>query len=143
MKLSSSTGSFELQIIGYGVKGSGWRDRNSLLCELSTEWQQKLYKQSAPLQTWEIKRLINGLKLLGNRAINHVTVSFAEPGLNVEAAALPNEQYHLQIQLDHALTPSWHPYPDFPLLMDITLTRFQLREAIRDLVRQLALFPER
>lgn len=143
MKLISSTGSFELSIKGYGVKGSSWRDRNSLLCELSTEFQKQLYTQSAPLQTWEIKRLINGLKLLWNRAIPHVTVSFTEPGLNVEASSLPNEQYRLQIQLDHALIPSWHPYPEFPLLLDVTLTRFQLREVIRDLGRQLALFPER
>ncbi|MGM9508257.1 WapI family immunity protein [Larkinella sp. GY13] len=143
MKLKSSTGSFELSIKGYGVKATNWRERNSLLCELSTEWQKESYTQSAPLQTYEIKRLINGLKLLWSRAINHVTVSFSEPGLNVEASSLPNEQYRLQIQLDGTLTPSWHPYPDFPLLMDVTLTRFQLREAIRDLVNQLALFPER
>ncbi|GAB3258730.1 hypothetical protein GCM10027347_22280 [Larkinella harenae] len=143
MKLINSTGSFELAIKGYGIQGSNWRDRNSLQCELSTEFQKKLHTQLTPLQTWEIKRLINGLKLLWNRAIPHVTVSFAEPGLNVEASSLPNEQYHLQIQLDHALTPSWHPYPEFPCLLDVTLTRFQLREAIRDLVRQLDLFPER
>ncbi|MFC5408673.1 hypothetical protein ACFPMF_05105 [Larkinella bovis] len=143
MKLKSSTGSFELSIKGYGVKGTSWRDRNSLLCELSTEWQKEIYTQSAPLQTWEIKRLINGLKLLWNRAIPHLTVSFSEPGLNVEASSLPNELYLLQIQLDHTLMPDWHPYPEFPVLLDITLTRYQLREAIRDLVSQLALFPER
>lgn len=143
MKLNSTTGSFELLIKGYGIKTSNWRDRNSLLCELSTECQAESCRQSAPLQTWEIRQLINNLKQLWNRASNHVTVSFAEPGLNMEASSLPNGNYHLQIQLDHALTPTWHPYPDFPLQMDVTLTRFQLREAIKDLARQLSLYPER
>ncbi|MGA0560549.1 WapI family immunity protein [Larkinella sp. VNQ87] len=143
MKLKSNTGSFQLSIKGYGVKGTHWRDRNSLQCELSTEWQKQFHTQLAPLQTWEIKRLINGLKLLVSRAVNHVTISFNEPGLNVEAKSLSNESFHLQIQLDHSMAPSWHPYPDFPLLVDVTLTRIQLRDIIRDLVRQLALFPER
>ncbi|MGV3560621.1 WapI family immunity protein [Larkinella arboricola] len=143
MKLNSTTGSFELLIKGYGLKATNWRERNSLLCELSTERQHERCKRSAPLQTYEIRQLINNLKQLWNRASNHVTVSFAEPGLNMEASSLPNGNYHLQIQLDHSLTPTWHPYPDFPLQLNVTLTRFQLREAIRDLARQLSLFPER
>ncbi|WP_128543885.1 WapI family immunity protein [Larkinella soli] len=143
MKLNCSTGSFELLIKGYGRKSTNWRERNSLLCELSTQWQEESHKQSAPLHTWEINRLINGLKLLWKRAVPHVTLTFSEPGLSMEAAALPDEQFHLQIQLDRAMAPSWHPYPDFPLLLDLTLTRNQLREAIRDLSLQLSSYPER
>lgn len=143
MKLNCTTGSFELLIRGYGRTGTNWWERNSLTCELLTESKQALHKQLAHLQTWEVTRLIDGLQQLWSRAANRLTLTFAEPGLSVDATTLPNETYRLQIQLDHALKPSWHPYPDFPLQLNSTVTRQQLREAIQDLVNQLACFPER
>lgn len=143
MKLSAASGFFELNIKGYGRKGTGWRDRNSLLCELATSFGQRIYKQTAPLHTWEISRLINGLKLLCNRAVSHMTLTFSEPGLSVEATALSKDDYQLQIQLDQELNPESGSYPDFPCLFDVTLSRRQLQDAIRDLSHQLASYPER
>ncbi|AQG78494.1 hypothetical protein [Spirosoma montaniterrae] len=143
MKFTSSLGSFELSIVGYGKKVSNWRERNRLQCRFSTHWRQQTDTQSVPLQTWEVSRLLSGLRSLWNKAANHIELTFTNPGLSVEATALPNEQYRLQIQLDNELTPSWHQYPDFPVSMDMTLNRNQLQEAIKDLSGQLAAFPER
>lgn len=143
MKLISPSGSFELSILGYGKKVANWRDRNSLQCRFSTLWRQQTDTQSAPLHTWEVNRLLNGLRSLWNKAANRMTLSFVEPGLSLEATALPDENYRLQIQLDRTLTPSWHTYPDFPMEMDILLDRGQLQEAIQDLSGQLANYPER
>lgn len=143
MKLLSSSGSFELSILGYGSDVANWRERNNLLCRFSTNWRQQTDSQSVPLKTWEVKRLLNGLKSLWNRAANRIDLTFSEPGISVEACALPNEKYRLQIQLDHALRPSWHTYPDFPLEMNLLLNRTQLQEAINELSGQLASYPER
>ena len=143
MKLISSTGSFEFSILGYGSKTTNWRERNNLRCRVSTIWRQQHDSQATPLQTWEVRRLLSGLRSLWNKAANHVTMTFAEPGLSVEATALPGDNYKLQIQLDHSLTPSWHAYPDFPLEMNMMLNRSQLDEAIKDLSGQLATYPER
>lgn len=146
MKFVSSSGnlhSFELAILGYGKTTTTWRDRNRLQCRFSTLWGQKADTQSAPLQTWEIKRLLVELRSLWNKATNHVTLTFSEPGLSMEAKALADDKYRLQIQLDHSLAPSWHAYPDFPMEMDIQLNRNQLQEAIQELSGQLATFPER
>lgn len=146
MKFISSSGSpdsFELAILGYGNTTSTWRDRNRLQCRFSTIWRQKADIQSALLQTWEIKRLLSGLRLLWDKASSHVALKFSEPGLSMEAKALPDDKYRLQIQLDHALTPSWHTYPDFPIEMDILLSRAQLQEAIQELSGQIEAYPER
>lgn len=146
MKLVSSTGSpdsFELAILGYGKVTNCWRDRNRLQCRFSTSWRQKADTQSAPLQTWEVKRLLSNLRSLWSRATDHITLTFSEPGLSVDAKALPDDQYQLQIQLDHALTPSWHAYPDFPMEIDLLLSRHQLQEAIQDLSGQIDTYPER
>ena len=143
MKLLSSSGSFELSILGYGSEVTNWRERNSLLCRFSTKWRQQTDSQAVPLKTWEVNRLLTGLRSLWSRAVSHVDVTFSEPGLSVEATALPDENYELQIQLDHALTPSWHGYPDFPVAISLLLSRMQLQEAIRDLSGQLASYPER
>ena len=143
MKLLSPSCSFELSILGYGSDVTNWRERNSLLCRLSTKWSQKTDSQSLPMKTWEVKRLLNALKLLWNKAANHIDVTFAEPGLSVEATALPDDRYRLQIQLDHALTPAWHSYPDFPVELDLLLDRSQLQAAIGELSGQLASYPER
>lgn len=146
MKFVSSSGSldsFELAILGYGKATNTWRDRNRLLCRFSTFCRQKSDTQSFPLQTWEVKRLLSGLRSIWNRATNHVALTFSEPGLSVEAKALPDDNYRLQIQLDHALTPSWHTYPDFPMEMDILLSRTQLQEAIQELSGQVETYPER
>ncbi len=143
MKLSSPSGFFELSIVGYGKKSANWRDRNRLQCRFSTLWRQQSDIQSAPLQTWEVKRLLSGLRSLWNKAARHIDVTFSEPGLSVEATALPGDKYRLQIQLNHALTPSWHLYPDFPMEMDLLLNRNQLQEAIQDLSGELATYPER
>jgi hypothetical protein len=146
MKFVSSSGSsdsFELAILGYSKATKTWRDRNRLQCRFSTFWRQKADTQSAPLHTWEVKRLLNGLRSLWNRATNHVALTFSEPGLSMEAKALPDEKYRLQIQLDHTLIPSWHPYPDFPMEMDILLSRTQLQEAIQELSGQIETYPER
>jgi len=97
----------------------------------------------SPLQTWEVSRLLGGLRSLWNKATNHVALNFAEPGLSVEAKALPEDKYRLQIQLGKALTPSWHTYPDFPMELDMLLNRTQLREAIQNLSRQVETYPER
>lgn len=143
MKFLSSSGSFELSILGYGSEVTNWRERNNLLCRFSTNWRQQTDSQSVPLKTWEVNRLLTGLRSLWSRAVSHVDFTFSEPGLSVEATALPNEKYRLQIQLDHALTPSWHRYPDFPMELSMLLNRVQLQEAIRDLSGQLASYPER
>lgn len=140
---SNSLDSFELAILGYGKASTTWRDRNRLQCRFSTFWKQKADTQSAPLHTWELKRLLSGLRLLWSKTTNHVAVTFSEPGLSVEAKALPNDQFCLQIQLDRALTPAWHTYPDFPMEMDLFLSRNQLQEAIQDLSGAVASYPER
>ncbi|MGF7215161.1 hypothetical protein GGR92_001301 [Spirosoma lacussanchae] len=143
MKFISSAGSFELSILGYGKKATNWRERNRLQCRVSTLLGQQADTQSAPLQTWEVGRLLNGLRALWNKAASHIDVSFPEPGLSVEATALPNDSYRLQIQLDHALTPAWHTYPGFPVKINLLLNRRQLQEAIQDLSGQVAAYPER
>ncbi|RIV24914.1 hypothetical protein DYU11_06235 [Fibrisoma montanum] len=143
MKFISPTGSFELSILGYGNTSANWRDRNNLRCRISTIWRHQKDTQSTPLQTWEIGRLLDGLRSLRNKVVNHLALTFSEPGLSVEATALPNDLYRLQIQLDHTLTPSWHTYPDFPVEMDLLLTPSQLQEAISDLSGELASYPER
>ena len=143
MKLLSSSGSFELSILGYSSDVATWHERNKLLCRFSTNWRQQTDSQSVPLKTWEVSRLLNGLRLLWNRTVSHIDFTFSEPGLSVEASVLPNEKYRLQIQLDHGLTPSWHPYPDFPMELDVLLSRVQLQQAIRDLSSELASYPER
>jgi hypothetical protein len=143
VKLNYSTGSFELLIKGYNRRTAHWRERNSLSCELLTHSQKTTHRQLAALQTWELKRLIDGLKLVWNRTVGHQTMTFAEPGLSVDATAMPNQHYQVAVQLDHALAPSWHPYPDFPLQLNSLLTHQQLSDAIQDLTQQLALFPER
>ncbi|SFC78057.1 WapI family immunity protein [Spirosoma endophyticum] len=146
MKLVSSSGtldSFELAILGYGKATTTWRDRNRLQCRFSTFWRQKADTQSIPLQTWEVNRLLSGLRSLWNKATNHVALTFSEPGLSMEAKALPGDKYSLQIQLADTLTPSWHAYPDFPLEVDILLSRNQLQEAIHELSGELTTYPER
>ncbi|MFD2570589.1 hypothetical protein ACFSUS_08095 [Spirosoma soli] len=143
MKFLSPSGSFELSIVGYGKKETNWRDRNRLQCRFSTFWRQQRDTQSALLQTWEVSRLLNGLQSLWNKATNHITLSFSEPGLSLEATALSDDTYRVQIQLDHDLAPSWHPYPDFPMEMSMLLNRAQLRKAVQDLSGQLATYPER
>ncbi|UFH53237.1 hypothetical protein [Spirosoma sp. KNUC1025] len=140
---SDSIDSFEFAILGYGKTTTTWRDRNKLQCRFSTMWRQKSDTQLAPLQTWEVKRLLSGLRSLWTKAANYVTVTFSEPGLSVEAKALPDDKYRLQIQLDHKLIPSWHTYPDFPMEMDILLNRNQLQEAIQELSGQIDTYPER
>ncbi|GAB3746869.1 WapI family immunity protein [Spirosoma pomorum] len=143
MKLSSSTGTFELAILGYGQKASNWRDRNRLQCQVSTKWSKQADSQATPLQTWEVGRLLRGLRSLWEKAADHLVMTFAESGLSLEAVAMPNNKYRLQIQLNNALTPNWHAYPDFPLQMDMLLSRTQLQTAINDLARQAAVYPER
>lgn len=143
MKLLSSSGSFELSILGYDSEVAHWREPNKLLCRFSTNWRQQTDSQSVPLKNWEVSRLLNGLRSLWNRAVTHIDFTFSEPGLSVEATALPNEKYRLQIQLDRGLTPAWHVYPDFPMELDVLLNRTQLQEAIRDLSAELASYPER
>ncbi|WP_020595231.1 WapI family immunity protein [Spirosoma panaciterrae] len=146
MKFVSSTGSpdsFELAIVGYGNVTTTWRDRNRLQCRFSTFWRQKADTRSALLQTWEVKRLLVGLRSLWAKASNHITLNFSQPGFSVEAKALSNDEYRLQIQLNHELTPAWHTYPDFPMEMDILLNRNQLQEAIQDLSGQVDTYPER
>ncbi|QJW91304.1 hypothetical protein HNV11_18940 [Spirosoma taeanense] len=143
MKFISPSGSFEFSILGYGTKTTNWRERNNLLCQVSTIWRQQHDSQAAPLQTWEVGRLLSGLRSLWSKAANHVALTFSEPGLSLEATALPNDKYRLQIQLDHALTPVWHRYPDFPVELEMMLSRTQLQDAIRDLSGQLATYPER
>lgn len=143
MNLSSTTGSFRLSIMGYGIDPANWRDRNRLRCQVATRWFKQRDIQVAPLQTWEVNRLIDNLQSLWNRLTSHVSITFAEPGLSFDATALPDEKYRVHIQLDHALTPAWHPYADFPLELTLHLNRLQLRKAIRDLTHQLASYPER
>ncbi|MFD2932995.1 WapI family immunity protein [Spirosoma flavum] len=140
---SDSPDSFELAILGYGKTTSNWRDRNRLQCRFSTLWGQKTDIQSARLHTWEVKRLLSGLRSLWNKATNHVALTFSEPGLSLDAKALPDDKYRLQIQLGHNLTPAWHTYPDFPVEMDILLSRNQLQEAIQELSGQVDTYPER
>ena len=87
--------------------------------------------------------MLSGLRSLWNKATNHVALTFSEPGLSMEAKALPDDKYRLQIQLGDTLTPSWHVYPDFPLEVDILLSRNQLQEAIHELSGELTTYPER
>lgn len=146
MKFISSSGSpdaFELAILGYGNLTTSWRERNRLQCRFSFFRGQKSDSQSAPLQTWEVKRLLTELRSLWTKATNRVTLTFSEPGLSMEAKALTNDEYCLQIQLDHAFKPSWHTYPDFPVEMDIYLSSTQLQEAIQELSSQIDSYPER
>ncbi|WP_020606713.1 WapI family immunity protein [Spirosoma spitsbergense] len=140
---SDSTATFELAILGYSTITKTWRDRNRLQCQFSTLWGQKSDSHSAPLQTWEVRRLLSGLQLLWTKATNHLTLTFSEPGLSLDAKVLPNDAFRLQIQLEHDLTPSWHKYPDFPMEMDIFLSRDQLQEAIQELACQVDSYPER
>lgn len=140
---ASTLDSFELAIVGYGQTNESWRDRNRLQCRFSTLWQQQADTQSAKLHTWEVKRLLTGLRSLWNKATNQVALTFSEPGLSMYAKALSDDSYRLQIQLGHNLTPSWHAYPDFPVEMDIVLSRKQLQEAIKDLSGQIETYPER
>ncbi|GAB3703307.1 hypothetical protein GCM10027592_33130 [Spirosoma flavus] len=140
---SDSSDSFELSILGYGKTTTTWRDRNRLQCRLSTFWRQKADTQSAPLQTWEVKRLLSGLRSLWNKASNRITFTFSEPGLSMEAKTMPENTYQLQIQLGHSLKPAWHGYPDVPMEVTILLDRNQLEEAIHDLSGQMAAYPER
>ncbi|MBD2704908.1 hypothetical protein IC229_30025 [Spirosoma sp. BT702] len=146
MKLISSSGSldsFELSILGYGTASTTWRDRNRLQCRVSTFWRQKSDTQSAPLQTWEVKRLLSGLRSLWNKAANRITFNFSEPGLSMEAKTMAENTYQLQIQLGHSLKPAWDAYPDVPIEVTILLDRNQLQEAIQDLSGQVATYPER
>lgn len=140
---SDSPDAFELAILGYGTLTNTWRDRNLLQCRFSMFRGKQSDYHSAPLQTWEIKRLLTGLRSLWSKAASRLTLTFSEPGLCMDARALPNDAYQLQIQLDHALTPSWHTYPDFPVEMDICLSRTQLQEAIQELSSQVESYPER
>ena len=140
---SDSPDSFELAILGYSKATTTWRDRNRLQCRFSTFWRQKTDTQLARLHTWEVKRLLSGLRSLWNKATNHVALTFSEPGLSLEAKALPDDNYRLQIQLDRDLTPPWHTYSDFPLEVDILLSRSQLQEAIQELSGQVDSYPER
>lgn len=140
---SNSLDSFELAILGYAKKTTTWRDRNRLQCRFSMLWRQQTDTQLARLHTWEVKRLLVGLRSLWNKATNHVALTFSEPGLSMAAKALPDDNYRLQIQLGHDLAPSWHAYPDFPLEMDILLSRTQLQEAIQELSGQVDTYPER
>lgn len=142
MKLSTPSGSFELSILGYSEKTANWRDRNKLRCRISTLWRKQYDSQAAPLQTWEVSRLLTGLQAIWNKAAWHLTLSF-NTGLSLDLTALTNDNYRLQIQLDRTLTPVWHPYPDFPLELDLLLSQTQLAEAIQDLSGQLASYPER
>jgi len=143
MKLASSLGSFELSILGYSQQGSNWRERNNLHCQVSTLWQKHTDTQTTPLQTYELSRLLTGLQALSSRKSSHISMNFSEPGLSVDISLLPNQSYLFQIQLDHGLTPSWNAYPDFPVEMDMTLTRSQLQDVISQLSKQLDAFPER
>ncbi|OIN59627.1 WapI family immunity protein [Arsenicibacter rosenii] len=143
MKLASSLGSFELSILGYSQQGTNWRDRNNLNCRVSTLWQKNTDTQTAPLQTYELARLLTDLQALLYRKINRISTNFSEPGLSVDISVLPNQTYSCQIQLDHDLTPSWNTYPDFPVEMNMILTRAQLEEMVNQLSRQLTAFPER
>ncbi|GAB3992634.1 hypothetical protein GCM10028807_25930 [Spirosoma daeguense] len=140
---STSSDSFELAILGYGKAATSWRDRNRLQCRFSTLWQQKSDTQSVPLQTWEVKRLLAGFRSLWNRASRRISFTFSEPGLSVEAKALTDDNYQVQIQLGNSLKPDWHLYPDCPVEMTILLDRNQLQNAIQDLSGQLATYPER
>ena len=139
----NSLDSFEFAILGYGQATKSWRDRNRLQCRFSTFWRQQADTQSARLHTWEVKRLLTGLRSLWNKATNHVALTFSEPGLSMDAKALSDDSYRLQIQLGHDLTPSWHDYPDFPVEMDLVLSRTQLHEAIQELSGQIETYPER
>ncbi|GAB3735941.1 WapI family immunity protein [Spirosoma lituiforme] len=140
---ANSLDSFEFAILGYGQTTQSWRDRNRLQCRFSTLWKQQADIQSARLHTWEVKRLLTGLRSLWNKATNQVALTFSEPGLSMHARALSDDSYRLQIQLGHNLTPSWHAYPDFPVEMDIVMSRKQLQEAIKDLSGQIETYPER
>jgi hypothetical protein len=143
MKISSSTGTFELAILGYGQKSAHWRDRNRLQCQVVTSWQKQADTKATPLQTWEVSRLLRGLRSLWDKASTNLVMTFAESGLSLEAVAMPNNKYRLQIQLNNKLMPKWHIYPDFPLQMDMLLSRSQLQVAISDLARQADTYPER
>ncbi|GAB3775019.1 hypothetical protein GCM10028818_18550 [Spirosoma horti] len=140
---ANSLDSFEFAILGYGQATKSWRDRNRLQCRFSTFWRQQADTQSARLHTWEVKRLLTGLRALWNKATNHVALTFSEPGLSMDAKAISDDSYRLQIQLGHDLTPAWNEYPDFPVEMDIVLSRTQLQEAIQELSGQIETYPER
>ncbi len=144
MKFTSSTDSFELAILGYGNQTRNWRDRNHLNCRVSASWQhQPGSDQPAPLQTWEVSRLLCGLQSLLNQTTTYVNLTTAESGLSVEVSALPGDTYRVQVQFDHALTPCWHTYPDFPVEMNMTLNRGQLSQAAQELADEMAQFPQR
>lgn len=143
MTFSSPSGTFQLSILGYGEQSGGWRDRNVLRCLVSTKWATRSDSQNAPLQTYDVHRLLGGLKSVWKRVSRHLTITFPQPGLSFDVTALPNEQYRLQVQFSNGLLPAWHPYPDFPLEMDLTLSREQLGDAIQALSGELASYPER
>lgn len=144
MKFTSATNSFELAILGYGSQTRNLRDRNHLNCRVVASWQhQPGSDQSAPLQTWEVNRLLGGLQSLLDQTTTHITLTTAESGLSVEVSARSNDTYWLQVQLDHALTPGWHLYPDFPVEMSMILSRCQLSQAAQELADEVALFPQR
>ena len=140
---SDSTAAFELAILGYSTVNKTWRDRNRLQCRFSTFWGQQSDTHSGLLQTWEIRRLLSGLQLLWTKTTSHLSLTFSEPGLRLDATMVANDAYSLQIQLDHDLTPSWHTYPDFPMEMNIVMSRDQLQEAIQELACQADSYPER
>ncbi len=144
MKFTSPTDSFELAILGYGTQTRNWRDRNHLNCRVSASWQhQPGSDQSAPLQTWEVGRLLGGLQSLLNQTTKCITLITAEPGLSVEVSARANDTYQVQVQFDRALTPCWHTYPDFPVEMTMTISRGQLSQAAQELAGEIARFPQR
>ncbi|QJD80238.1 WapI family immunity protein [Spirosoma rhododendri] len=142
MKLNSSTGSFELSITGYAAQAANYRERSNLSCRISTMWRQQADTQAASMRTWEVQRLVNVLKSLSSKAANRVSMLFAQPGLAVDGMALPNDQYRLNIQFGQSITPTWHQYPDFPLEMDMLLSKSQLEKAIQELSTQLDTYPE-
>jgi hypothetical protein len=144
MKFTSPTNSFELAILGYGNQARNWRDRNHLNCRVSASWQhQPSSDQSAPLRTWEVCRLLGGLQSLLNQTTKYITLTTAESGLSMEVSALSNDTYRVLVQLDHSLTPCWHTYPDFPVEMNMTLSRGQLNQAMQELAGEVAQFPQR
>ena len=144
MKFISPTDSFELAILSYGNQTRNWRDRNHLNCRVLASWQhQPISDQSTPLQTWEVSRLLDGLQSLLNQTTTYVNLTTAESGLSVEVSALPGDAYRVQVQLNQALTPCWHIYPDFPVEMNMTLSRWQLSQAAQELAGEIAQFPQR
>lgn len=143
MKLVSPLYSFELSILGYGQNNTNWRDRNNLRCEIATFWKKQGDRQSAPLQTYDLSRLLVSLEQLRLKRTAHVTCTLSDQDLSVDIYALTGDKYKFQIQLNRSLTPNWHPYPDFPLEMDMVLNETQFNDLISDLSNQLAVYPER